>query len=68
MQNGGVDMREFEGMLPEIQSQINGLYYNPRGEPERQKISPQEGRSLGATQNNSQRNYIDAKTLGINFR
>ena len=30
--------------------------------------TPQEGRSLGANQNNSQRNYIDAKTLGINFR
>lgn len=30
--------------------------------------TPQEGRSLGATQNNSQKNYIDAKTLGINFR
>lgn len=68
MQNGGVNMREFEGMLPEIQSQINELYYNPRGEPKKQKNSPQEGRSLGANQNNSQRNYIDAKTLGINFR
>lgn len=30
--------------------------------------TPQEGRSLGANQNNSQKNYIDAKTLGINFR
>lgn len=30
--------------------------------------TPQEGRSLGANQSNSQRNYIDAKTLGINFR
>lgn len=30
--------------------------------------TPQEGRSIGANQNNSQKNYIDAKTLGINFR
>ena len=30
--------------------------------------TPQEGRSIGANQNNSQKNYINAKTLGINFR
>ena len=66
MKNGGVDMREFQNMLPTIEKSINELYFVPRTAQEPQ--TPQEGRSLKSERNNTQKNYVDANALGIQFR
>nr|WP_315520103.1 hypothetical protein [uncultured Campylobacter sp.] len=66
MKNGGVDMREFQNMLPTIEKSINELYFVPRTAQEPQ--TPQEARSLKSERNNTQKNYVDANALGINFR
>ena len=65
MENGGVDMREFQKKLPTVEKSINELYFSPRATNKPQ--TPQEGRSLKNERNNTQKNYVDPAALGIDF-